>query len=379
MKKFILLLSLLPWLLAAQVSKDGIRKAFMQRTDRPSIRNGVALRTDAVDNLPDSTYTYYAGVLHKRVSIKYNEDGQVVLEEGYTDFDRDGLVDEDVKIEYTYTREDGFLVQDRISWLKFFDDGVWHEYARDVTCYNTNDLPVRTCLYYSLGDGEWELNIITATVEYNEKGNPAVVMDSVPSGNGLQAIMRYELDYDRFDRVDCVVRYGLIEDGETEGEWVVREKAETTYEGADKCIDSYFKPAGNDGWEMDCLIETLYDERGNTISETKKKPDGSGGYTILWSDTYRHVYLPNGSTSAIRPEESQLSVVYPNPSTDYVTVLLQEADQAVVTLVDMSGRVVGQQTVEHQATVALDSFPRGFYLLKVRTAKRTDVHKLLIK
>ncbi|MDR2765331.1 MAG: T9SS type A sorting domain-containing protein [Tannerella sp.] len=376
MKKFILLLSLFPWLLSAQISENRIRKASIQWMDKPSVTNGVVLRTETVDNLPDSTYTYYDGELHRKVSIKYNEDGWVVLEDGYTDFDYDGLVDEDLKVEYTYTREDGFIVQDGISWLKFFNDGVWHTYARVVTRYNANGRPVRACSYFSLGNGEWELHEIAATVEYNEKGNPVVVMDSIPFGNELSAIGRHELYYDNFDRI---AGYTLFRSGETEGEWLPREKVEITYDGVRKRTDTHFNPVENDGWAIDHLVETLYDERENIIAETGKEPDGDGKYTILWSDTYRHVYLSDGATSAIRPERSCSSVVYPNPSTNYVTISLQDADPAVVTIVDMSGRVVRRQTVEHQATIAVYSLPGGFYLLKVKTAKGTDVHKLVIK
>ncbi|MDR1103274.1 MAG: hypothetical protein LBL42_05905, partial [Tannerella sp.] len=317
MKKFILLVTLFPWLLSAQIPGDGGRKASMQWLDRLSATNSVTLRAATVDNLPDSTYTYYDGVLHMRVSIKYNEDGWSVLEEGFTDFNRDGLVDEDVKVEYTYTREDGYFVQDGISYLKPFNDGVWHPYARAVTRYNANGQPVRTCLYYSLGNGEWEFNQLTGTAEYNERGNPAVVMDSIPFGNGLKAIMRYDMSYDGFDRI---VGYIRSAGGETEGTWTPREKVTVAYEGADRHTETHFMPGG-DEWVLDYLIETLYDEHGSIIAETKKQPDGNGGYVTVYSDTYRQVYLPDGTTSSMLPEHSRSSVVYPNPSTDCVTVL----------------------------------------------------------
>ncbi|MDR1455334.1 MAG: T9SS type A sorting domain-containing protein [Tannerella sp.] len=378
MKKYVLLLSLLPWLLQAQVSKNGPEEIFMQWTDRPSAMGGAVLRAGAVDNLPDSTYTFYGKKLHRRVGIKYNEDGLVVLEEGYTDFDYDGLVDEGLKIEYAYTREDGCLTSDGISYLKFSEGEEWYAYSRVVTRYSANGQPVKSCLYYSLGDGEWELNQMKSAVEYSERGNPVVVMDSIPSGSGLKAIARYELYYDSFDRMTGYIR---LASDEREGEtyityiWVVREKVEITWDGAGRRLETSFRPSGSEGWEIDHLIETRYDERGNAISETEKGPDGE----IRYSESCRHVYPDGLVTATIRPGERRSSAIYPNPSTDYVTVILPEEAPAVLTLVDLSGRVVIRQTVERQATVAVNTLPRGIYLLKVDTAGGTDVHKLIIK
>ncbi|MDR2041812.1 MAG: T9SS type A sorting domain-containing protein [Tannerella sp.] len=373
MKKFILLSSLFPWLLWAQVSRDGTRETFVQRFNKLPATNGVSLRAETIDNLPDSTYTYYDGALHRRVGIKYNEDGWVALEEGYTDFGNDGLVNDDLKVEYTYTRKDGFFVQDGISYLKFYGD-AWDTYARVVTCYNANYHPVRICSYFSLGNGAWELNQIRSTIEYNERGNPVVVMDSIPHGDGLKAIGRQELHYDGFDRIDG---YDGFMPGETEGEWVAYEKVGVEYH-SDMHTETWFKPDGEE-WVIDRWVETRYDERGNVIAETEKRPDGNGGYLIQWSDTYHHVYLPDGTTSALRPGERRSSAVYPNPATDEVTVRLEDTEPAVATLVDLSGRVVGRQTVERQATLAVASLPPGVYLLKVKTAKGTDVHKLIVK
>jgi hypothetical protein len=346
----------------------------MQWPDRLPATNSMALRTVTDNRLPDSTYTYYDGELHMRVSLKYNEDGWVMLEEGFTDFDRDGLVDDDLKVEYTYTREDGFFVQDGISYLKPFNDGVWHPYARVVTRYNANGLPVRTCLYYSLGNGEWEFNQLTGTAEYNERGNPAVVMDSIPSGNGLKAIMRYDISYNGFD---LIVEYLRSSAAEPEGTWIPREKVTVAYEGPGKHTETHFKPGGEE-WVTDFLVETLYDEYGSILAETRKKPDGNGGYVTVYSETYRQVY-PDGSTPAIAPGHSPSSVIYPNPSADFVTVRLQDAAPATVTLVDLSGRVVGRQAVERQATIAVHTLPQGVYLLRVQTAKGTDMHKLVVK
>lgn len=379
MKKILLLLGAFPCLLSAQISKSGIDKVSALWFNRLQTKNDVVLRSEAIDNLPDSTYTYYSGKLHKAVSIKYNEDGWPVLEKGYTDFDYEGYPNDDVKTEYTYTREGDFLVQEAVSFLTPYRDGVWHEYAREVNYINARNLAVTSRLYYSLGGGEWELNGVFASVEYNEKGNPTVAFDSVPGAGGqLKAIMRFEISYDSQDRIAVLNTFAAVR-GDAD-EWIQEERIAVTYDEQGNRRETHFIQDKDGEWtKFDYLVETLYDERGNIISETEKTLDEYGEYHIEWSDTYRHVYLPDAVASAPGVESGSSSVIYPSPADSYVTVSLQGAENALVTLTDLSGRVVVRQAIGQQAGIPVSSLSRGVYLLTVQTAKGTDVHKLIVK
>ncbi|MDR3262584.1 MAG: T9SS type A sorting domain-containing protein [Tannerella sp.] len=374
MKKYLLLLLVFPCLLTAQVSKDGIKGTPFRWLNKLQTANEVMSRAESIDNLPDSTYTYYDGELHRRVHITYNEEGWVVQEKGYTDFSRSGIVDDDFKREYTYKREDNFLVQEAITFLTPYQEGVWYEFSGEVIYYNANGLPVKSYAYYPDDKGGWELNSLSATVEYNGKGNPSVVVDSVPGVGGLTAYMRYEITYDGQGRI---AGYNTFFPDRT-GEWKPYERIEVTYDSRGNRLDNYLELGENGEWISAYVVETLYDERGNICSEAVKKLGEDGKYYTVREDTYRHVYMPDGWTVAV-VEPSRSSVVYPNPSVDYVTVLLQDANEAVVTLTNISGRTVSRQSVERQATIAVHSLPPGMYLLTVKTAAKTDVHKLIVK
>ncbi|MDR3269432.1 MAG: T9SS type A sorting domain-containing protein [Tannerella sp.] len=370
MKKYLLLLWLtFPGLLSAQIPEDGIRTS-IQWLNRLQARDGIVLRAETIDNLPDSTYTYYDGKLHRRMRLTYNEEGWVALETGYTDFSNDGVVDDNAKTVYTYTHEDGFLVQEAISYLTPYHDGVWHEFSRRVNYYNANNRQVRTCLYYP-GTEAWEYNRETAAVEYNEKGNPVKLTDYITVGGVKLAVGWIDVTYDAQDRI---TGFNTFIPGPADGP-MPSEKVEVTYDEQGNRLDTYFKQK-DDEWTPVYVMETLYDERGNIISEAKKS---TGKDEPDWINTYSHVYLSDGETSVAVVRSGRSSIVYPNPSDDYVTVLLQEADHALVTLTNISGRTVGRQTVERRATIAVNSLPPGIYLLAVKTASGTDVHKLIVK
>ncbi|MDR2120291.1 MAG: T9SS type A sorting domain-containing protein [Tannerella sp.] len=336
-------------------------------------KGDVTLRSESIDGLPDSTYTYYSGKLHKAVSIEYNKDGWPTLEKGYTGIDSEAA---EVKTEYGYTHEGDFLVQEAIVYLIPYRDGVWHEYSKEITYINANRRPVKNRLYYPRGNGQWELNEVFASVEYNEKGNPVVAIDSVPSvGGEMKAYMRFEVTYDAHDRIAGFHTFTVG----TETGWTPYERIAVAYDDLGNRIDTHYEPDESGEWRISFLIETLYDEHGNIISETEKSLGEDGEYFIVWSDTFRHVYLPDVITSVGGVESGGSSVVYPNPADGYVTVSTDEADHALVTLIDISGTVVARRTIERQAVIAVHTLPKGLYLLTVKTAKGTDVHKLIVK
>jgi hypothetical protein len=375
MKKYLLLLLLFPCLLTAQVSKDGRKGASIPWLSKLQTANEVMLRTGVFDNLPDSTYIYYDGILHRMLHITYNGDGWVVLEEGYTAYGGD-VADDKIKREYAYTLEGDLLVQEAITFFTPHDENVWEEYTKEVIYYNGNGVPVRSEQYFTDGSGGWEFNNLSATVEYNEKGNPLAVVDSIPGSGGLMAYRRVEVTYDAQDRYTQISTFSP---DKTE-EWKLEDLIEVTYEGNSKCIESYYERGEKTALPY-VIVETRYDERGNIISEVEKELTGSGEYEIAWEDTYRHVYPDGWISTGIEVVAPNLgsSIVYPNPSVDYVTVSLQGANEAVVTLINISGQTVSQQTISQQASIAVYSLPPGVYLLTVKMAAKTDVHKLIVR
>jgi len=385
MKRNLLLLLALPCLLSAQVATEGKRTPG-QWLSKLQTADGIALRAESIDNLPDSTYTYYDGRLYKAVGITYNEtNGWVAQEKGFTDYNYNGVVDNAFKIDYTYAKPgqtdagEIVLVQEAIMYMMPRQDGVWEDYSREITSYNATNMPVKTSFYYTDGKGGWDISEAIETVEYDGNGNPAVMISSYSLGaGGMRADMRFEIFYDGQGRFKGFNTFVPIRGGTDEG-WEPAESIVVTYDNLGNRVDTHFERDDEGEWQNTYIIETIYDERGNVISEEERDLGEDGEYHTVWIDTYRHVYLPDVITSAVKAEAVRSSVVYPNPSTDYVTVSLPDAGQALVTISDLSGKTVGRQAIGRQASIAVHSLPAGVYLLTVQTAGKTDVHKLIVK
>jgi len=86
-----------------------------------------------------------------------------------------------------------------------------------------------------------------------------------------------------------------------------------------------------------------------------------------------------GVAETVIEDEAILGVsAYPNPADDKITLKLSsEWKGGTVTLVDMSGKVVRQDTVKGGEQIfSLESVPTGAYLLKVSQGMRTVARKI---
>ncbi|MDR3193871.1 MAG: hypothetical protein LBT76_01090, partial [Tannerella sp.] len=297
MKKYVWLLLTFPCLLSAQVpNEEGIEKTLIRRLHALQTGKGAVLRSEATEHLPDSTYTYYDGKLHRAAGFQYNEADWVTLEQGYTDFNLDGLVDEGLKSVYTYTRQGDLLVQEVFTYIDHSHSGAFAEFSRIVNRYDANEMDVDSYEYYPDGYGGWEVHEALVTVEWNERGLPSVLVDSIPGGNGLRAQARFELSYDGQNQPVLVM---ILVPGAS-GAWTPYQRIESTYGyGGTPRIDTYFELNGQGAWTSFYFIETRFDEHGNRIYEADHKLGEDGEYHIKGTVvTYRHVY-PSGGETAI--------------------------------------------------------------------------------
>jgi hypothetical protein len=74
------------------------------------------------------------------------------------------------------------------------------------------------------------------------------------------------------------------------------------------------------------------------------------------------------------------TTIYPNPATDNISISLPEnISQAVFTLYDMQGKVLINQEVTNQETVAINNLASGIYIYNVKTSKQNYQGKLIRK
>jgi len=73
--------------------------------------------------------------------------------------------------------------------------------------------------------------------------------------------------------------------------------------------------------------------------------------------------------------------IYPNPATDYIVVDLPAgiSSQASITVIDVLGKVVSNQTIDSGASMDVSSLSNGAYLLRINYDGKSITRKIFIK
>jgi len=69
--------------------------------------------------------------------------------------------------------------------------------------------------------------------------------------------------------------------------------------------------------------------------------------------------------------------VYPNPSNGLVNV--QVSEKSIVTLFDLTGRVIATYQVNRNETISFNQAAAGVYILKVESENHVSTHKLIVQ
>jgi len=89
-------------------------------------------------------------------------------------------------------------------------------------------------------------------------------------------------------------------------------------------------------------------------------------------------YLDLGASGNARIASEKPSAVYPNPTSDVINVTFSGADEAVITLLNMNGSIVFQQTTRNQVTtIPVQSFAKGMYFVTIQAGKSVETYKIM--
>jgi hypothetical protein len=84
-------------------------------------------------------------------------------------------------------------------------------------------------------------------------------------------------------------------------------------------------------------------------------------------------------SNAIKEIETSTIVIYPNPATDNITVILPEnVYQAVFTVYDMQGKILIRKEISNQDAVPVSNLAKGVYIYNVTTDKQRYQGKIVI-
>lgn len=362
MKKFVLLVCLLPGLAFAQrvSNKSAKFQRFFQKS--APVETKMSAFTSAT---LDSVYWYQGSeeVLTSKRYFTYNEAGQKQTESS-------GRFVIDSKVEYTYaTGSDGKSVEE-ISYR--LDNEKWLPTYKAVTKYNHTQSPIGMYQYY-YKEGVWVNDNFQTSTEFNAGGYPTVIMDSTFFEDEPTNVMRMEVAYDKKNNAEGL---SILEPGKTNGEWIPAQKAKLTYDDNGLVLSQYHEVKDDDGkWKFSFLYTYQYDERGNIIREIDENEEYEKPYPMR----YQNFYSDNVVTKNESIHVNNAIRIAVNAGSKSLSVDLGEQQRAIVTIINAGGAVARRISVDESlSTIALNEL-NGYYIIHIQTAKGVKSQSVIIR
>ena len=337
-------------------------------------------RAGVNNELPDSIYTYNGSDdekwLESKVFYTYYDNGRVKQEIGYFNFDENEVALSIFKSDYTYEIKGNFVTIELIESQLVNNEWVYINKSIEKYSLDFEELPLDV-LNYVFEDGEWVLDgKVTTTIEYDSNNRPVVAIMNYEEWEGeiSNFTLRADITYNEQGLyIMIIVSYPSdIETYSTVEGWVPLERMEYKYDNQKRIIEEKNSTYDED---LEIWVEKYtscyeYDSKGNLVKDHYTSSDGDESLT-----TYVNIYLEENSNDVII---SAKSTVYPNPVSDMLFIRLEGVDKAVITLVNASGGVVAQQTINgSEASIPVQSLTKGYYFLTIKTDKGTIAHKII--
>ena len=131
-----------------------------------------------------------------------------------------------------------------------------------------------------------------------------------------------------------------------------------------------------DGWAPgNALMILIHDTSTVKAHRQAESYDGNAELAPVLHVTF-------GGTSGVNPVRDELfSLIYPNPTEGTLKIDNSSADTFSYQIFAISGQLVAASNDIAGSTIEVDlsNFAKGVYFIDVRTAKRTETHKLILK
>ncbi len=280
------------------------------------------------------------------------------------------------QFDYTYTQKSDSLIEEIV--YSYLAGEEWIYRDKELNVYNANEIQIGMYMYdYEQETQEWVLDYMNVATEFDEKGNPVIVVDSTVIEGVLEKTAYMTASYNGLGQISGIIIYSEGEEGDasaSEEEWGPIQKIDLVYNEDGKRIEDVYSDYEGDteDWIYSSTVEYGYDEKGNVNSEIERDDHG-----IIEEIYYTNVYSPDTSNDMI---VSVQSAIYPNPVSDVLNVVVEGADNAVLTLVNAAGSVMVQQKVtQSEISIPVQSFGKGYYFLTIQTNKGVKTHKVIVR
>lgn len=328
-------------------------------------------------NKPDSVYVYSGEErqLIKVSAIMYDDDNRILREEGRIDLNGDGLIqaNEMYKMSYVYTETGGLFTIEAVK--EIFEDEQWINSSKEVKTYKASNLnvPVHDCAYsYDITEGKWDLYSKTIATEYNEKGFPVVLMDTLPYPTmlGLKYALKSKvLSYNESNLLDAVLYASKKDADDPSEEFTPSQKDEFMYDDnhvlIQKRVYSYDNLYNNGNpiwdWSLSNTIDYEYDEYGNIIRE------GDVYYTNIYSSANSNDFIADiAKNPQLFFADGQVEVVFDDDMLFDVAIY------------NMQGLLMTQQkNNRNHAAVSFNKALPGIYIVHVISGEYRYTQKIV--
>lgn len=380
MKRFLLMMSLLPCFVIAQGMPERAKRIMvplmMKQVQRSVLRSDQPAVLDSVYNFRGNP-----GQLSNITRFTYDEQGRCATETiAHHEWTPSGSFS---RTEYTYIEN-----QTEPSVLTSYYQRAGEEskpnWKRE---YDYNEFGKMTEIrIYEYEEGEWFLSDKTTMTAFNEKGDFTACIDSIFEGGELQ-IFRTEAVYAE-DNKTIDVDFYFWQDAEQIWRYVQRtivKRDDHLNVIADIAYERYDSEELRPYYE----IYYTYDERNNQIGEYEISHDGTGDsyfYSRLqnfYSDglicDYPSIYTDYQTTA--NQEMSIKSVqIYQNALERSLVIDLGNQSKGKLSVIGLSGKLVRQHILNGSFNeVSLSNLSSGVYLIRVETLQGVKVEKILLQ
>ena len=397
MRRFLLLVCVLPCLLSAQntplknVLKD---KASVQRLLKslpaPKQEQAVTTRSGTTANLPDSVFAYYDAAkteLFRKTYFKYNELGRPTEERWIEYWDNEPSWE--YKTVSSYTRKDGKITVEEITY-RLNPQGKWEiAFEKSVFVLNESDLnnPIEIYVYeYDEDADKWILWMQAKAVKF-DAGNRPTVYDVEWSFEEeelgfVQLLLRIENAYNAKGLLSSqsmfldLSSFPFLTEVDPDETWLLMQTIEYFYNASLQLVKEVFTEYDLDpDYFAITTTEYEYDDKGNVnyIRFFFGDDDDDYYYEYFYTNFY-----PGGTGNEV--VLSVKSAIYPNPASDVLYVTVEGIGEAVITLAGMNGSTVYKQKTSRTVTsIPVQSLAKGYYILTIQVGNRTKSHKVIIR
>jgi hypothetical protein len=240
--------------------------------------------------------------------------------------------------------------------------------------YDNNNNRILYILYL------WDTNTNTWAMshkyeyEVDDANHPILYVLYYWDSDSWKEITKIKYDYDTSRNPISYISYS--QSIETD-EWTKYGRNEVYYDANNmELYVCYSLDRNTNAWINGAKIEYEYDTDNKLMLTTQHSWDSENNAWMVSSES--QYYYSTHSTSDISTDNLSNITVFPNPTTNYITI--RGAESSSVTIFDLGGRAVYQQNhIGKDETISVSTWTTGTYLVVIQTGNEKIVHKIVKK